>query len=182
MNYRFIAVGELTPELFSGFIRRQVVDKCVRREQGKWVIKSHPFVDDWTENDYAVLIAKLKRIMCGGGFVLAAFDGDVLKAFSAVDGNLFGRGNMYADLAEFYVSEDYRRQGVGSRLFAMTADAARSLGAKKLYISAHSAAETQAFYRGLGCLDAREILQFHADKEPYDCQLEYILDPNSNRD
>ena len=89
MDYRFIAVGELTPELFSGFIRRQVVDKCVRREQGKWVIKSHPFVDDWTENDYAVLIAKLKRIMCGGGFVLAAFDGEVLKAFSAVDGNLF---------------------------------------------------------------------------------------------
>lgn len=175
MNYRFIAVGELTPELFSGFIRRQVVDKCVRREQGKWVIKSHPFVDDWTENDYAVLIAKLKRIVCGGGFVLAAFDGDVLKAFSAVDGNLFGRGNMYADLGEFYVSEDYRRQGVGSRLFAMTADAARSLGAKKLYISAHSAVETQAFYKSMGCVLAEQCGEAHVLNEPCDVQLEYAL-------
>lgn len=175
MNYRFVAVGELTPELFSGFIRRQAVDKCVRREQGKWVIKSHPFVDDWTENDYAVLIAKLKRIMCGGGFVLAAFDGDVLKAFSAVDGNLFGRDNMYADLAEFYVSEDYRRQGVGSRLFAMTADAARSLGAKKLYISAHSAVETQAFYKSMGCVLAEQCDEAHVLNEPCDVQLEYVL-------
>lgn len=175
MNYRFIAVGELTPELFSGFIRRQVVDKCVRCEQGKWVIKSHPFVDDWTENDYAVLIAKLKRIVCGGGFVLAAFDGDVLKAFSAVDGNLFGRDNMYADLAEFYVSEDFRRQGVGSRLFALTADAARSLGAKKLYISAHSAVETQAFYKNMGCVLAEQCDEAHVLNEPCDVQLEYVL-------
>lgn len=175
MNYRFIAVGELTPELFSGFIRRQVVDKCVRREQGKWVIKSHPFVDDWTENDYAVLIAKLKRIVCGGGFVLAAFDGDVLKAFSAVDGNLFGRGNMYADLAEFYVSEDFRRQGVGSRLFALTADAARSFGAKKLYISAHSAVETQAFYKNMGCVLTEQCDEAHVLNEPCDVQLEYVL-------
>lgn len=75
-----------------------------------------------------------------------------------------------------------RRQGIGRLLFREAVSAAARMGAEKLYISAHSAAETQAFYRGLGgCLDAREILQFHADKEPYDCQLEYLLDHDSNR-
>ena len=74
-----------------------------------------------------------------------------------------------------------RRQGIGRLLFREAVSAVARMGAEKLYISAHSAAETQAFYRGLGCLDAREILQFHADKEPYDCQLEYLLDHDSNR-
>lgn len=70
-----------------------------------------------------------------------------------------------------------RRRRIGRALFFEAAAAAREKGAQGLYISAHFAAETQAFYRGLGCRDAEEILSFHAEKEPYDCQLEYLLQP-----
>lgn len=49
------------------------------------------------------------------------------------------------------------------------------MGGEKLYISSHSAVETQAFYRGMGCRDAEEIDAAHAAREPFDCQLEYIL-------
>ena len=54
-------------------------------------------------------------------------------------------------------------------------DWAREHGGKRLYISAHSAVETQAFYRGLGCIEAQEYSRKHVEKEPFDCQLEYPL-------
>ena len=49
-------------------------------------------------------------------------------------------------------------------------------GAKKLYISAHSAVETQAFYRAMGCVEAQEYNQKHVEAEPYDCQMECSLE------
>ncbi len=49
------------------------------------------------------------------------------------------------------------------------------MGAKKLYISAHSSQETQAFYSSMGCIEAREYNKTLVAKEPYDCQLEYSL-------
>lgn len=52
---------------------------------------------------------------------------------------------------------------------------AQEHGAKKLYISAHSAVESQAFYETVGCVEAEECNQGHVEKEPYDCQLECIL-------
>ena len=52
---------------------------------------------------------------------------------------------------------------------------ARALGAKRLYISAHSARETIAAYRALGCVEAEEICWPLARREPCDVQLEYRL-------
>ena len=46
---------------------------------------------------------------------------------------------------------------------------------KKLYLSAHSAVETQAFYAAMGCVEAREYNEAHVASEPFDCQMEYAL-------
>ena len=50
-----------------------------------------------------------------------------------------------------------------------------SRAAEKLYISSHSAVETQAFYRAVGCREAQEYNAEHVEQEPFDCQLEYVL-------
>jgi N-acetylglutamate synthase-like GNAT family acetyltransferase len=68
-----------------------------------------------------------------------------------------------------------RDKGIGKVLFQMASNWAREKGAKKLYISANSSVETQGFYRSLGCVEAMEYNQAHVDREPYDCQLEYVL-------
>ena len=47
--------------LFVNFIRHQVVNDCYRKENGQWVIKSEPFIDDWTETDYEFLTSCLKN-------------------------------------------------------------------------------------------------------------------------
>lgn len=60
--------------------------------------------------------------------------------------------------------------------FYQACEEARRLGADKLYISAHSSKESQATYKALGCVHAKEINPKLAEEEPCDVQLEYVLD------
>ena len=60
---------------------------------------------------------------------------------------------------------------VSNELFAPACKTAKEIGAKKLYISAHSSKESQAAYRKLGCIEATEINQVIAENEPYDIPL-----------
>ncbi len=175
IKYRSLQEQEINRTLFRSFIRRQVVDKCLRSENGAWVVRSDPFIDDWTEEDYQVLICCLRNTVCTGGLVLGAFSDGELKGFASVESGFFGGENQYSDLSSLHVSEDMRRKGIGKELFMAAAEWAREQGAKKLYISSHSAIESQAFYRSMGCVDAAEYNQKHVEKEPYDCQIEYVL-------
>jgi len=175
MEYRTLQIQEIDRRLFRAFIRRQVVNQCLRCENGVWVVRSDPFIDDWTEEDYQTLIGCLRNTVRTGGFVCGAFSGGELKGFVSVEKDLFGGENRYHDLSSLHVSEDMRRAGIGRALFLAAAEWARKQGAKKLYISAHSAIESQAFYRAMGCAEAAEYNQAHVEAEPYDCQLEYVL-------
>jgi len=175
MEYRILQEQEIDRGLFRAFIRRQVVDKCLRRENGVWVVRSSPFIDDWTEEDYRTLIDCLHNTVRTGGFVCGAFLDGGLKGFVSVENGFFGGENRYYDLSSLHVSEDMRRNGIGKALFLAAADWAGKQGAKKLYISAHSAIESQAFYRSMGCVEADEYNQKHVEAEPYDCQMEYVL-------
>lgn len=134
-EYRNLQAEEVERSLFDDFIRRQIVTKCFRKEQGKWVIKEDPFIDDWSEEDYRKLILHLRSVISDGGFV----------------------------------------KGIGKQLFLDAACWAREKDAEKLYISAHSAAESQAFYTAMGCRQAEYYHQAHVEAEPFDCQLEYLL-------
>jgi len=175
VQYRALSSGEICRGLFQDFIRHQVVTKCWRRVSGKWVVRDDPFIDDWTEADYQTLISCLKNTVRSGGVVYAAFLDGVLKGFSSVESALFGGEQKYLDLTSIHVSEDVRGQGIGSELFSMAKEWAKKRGAEKLYISAHSAVESQAFYQKMGCVEAEVYNQKHVDKEPFDCQLECRL-------
>lgn len=99
MKYRSLQENEINRELFRDFIRRQVVTKCWRRKNGEWLIKDEPFIDDWTEQDYEVLIECLKRTVGTGGLIHGAFYEERLKGFVAVLPEIFGGENKYIDLA-----------------------------------------------------------------------------------
>ncbi len=175
IQYKRLSADETDRELFRYFIRRQRVTKCLRKENGVWTVKDICFVDDWTEQDYAELIAHLKGIAASGGFVLGAFCEGQLKGFASVDVKRLGEKNEYMDLTNIHVSEDMRRKGIGKELFRAAEEWARKEGAAKLYISAHSAVESQAFYRAVGCVEAVCYNEEHVRKEPCDCQLERVL-------
>lgn len=175
IEYRDIRAGELDRELFRPFIRRQVVVKCWRRENGQWAVRDDPFIDDWSEEDYGFLVSCLHNTLGTGGLVYGAFCGGELKGFASVEPELFGGEHRYLDLTSIHVSEDMRGHGIGAALFAAAKGWARAHGGRKLYISAHSAVESQAFYRRMGCVEACEYNQKHVEAEPFDCQLECVL-------
>lgn len=190
IQYRTLNSNEINRQLFRHFVRRQKVTLCRRRESGEWVWKSDPFIDDWSEDDYEILVKCLKNTILTGGFVYAVFycqdnrmelpiessaNDPHLKGFVSVEPRFFGSQKQYLDLSSIHVSADLRGQGIGKALFTSAAEWARRKGAKKLYISSHSAMETQAFYKAMGCVEAEEYNQKHVKAEPYDCQLEYKL-------
>ena len=176
IQYRILDEHEIDRALFGHFIRRQVVVECLRRAEGIWCVKEDPFIDDWSEADYETLICCLKNTVKTGGLVLAAFDDGRLKGFVSVESKLFGETKDYLDLSALHVSQDLRGQGIGKQLFEAAKAWAGQKGAKKLYISAHSAVETQAFYKAMGCVEAAEYNQAHVEEEPFDCQLECVIE------
>ena len=103
---------------------------------------------------------------------MGAFAQGILKGFVSVEAVPMGSRGQYRDLTSLHVSEDRRGNGIGRQLFLAAAEWAKKNGGEKLYISSHSAVETQAFYKSMGCVEAKEYNQYHAEKEPFDCQLE----------
>lgn len=172
IEYRMPHVNEINRELFRHFKRHQAVTKCWRKISGVWCIKDIAFTDEWTERDYAFLVSCLKNTVQTGGMVSGAFFLEQLKGFVSVESALFGRNKEYLDLSSIHVSEDMRGRGIGRELFRIAKNWAKQHGAKKLYISAHSAVESQAFYRAMGCVEAQEYNPEYVAKEPCDCQLE----------
>lgn len=154
LSIQSLTVSQITPALFVGFVRRQQVKRCWRKESGRWVLKDIAFLDDWSPADYTHLLQKLRAILLSGGAVLAAFDGKILAGFAAVTNEPFGPAEEYLQLSELNVSQPLRGQGIGRELFHLACEQARIRGAQKLYLSAHSAEETQAFYRAMGCVEA----------------------------
>ena len=141
----------------------------------RWILKDIAFVDDWSEAQYEFLVKCLKSTVNTGGFVFGAFMQDRLSGFCSVESQRFGLKDQYVQLSCIHVSCECRGEGSGKGVFVCAKAAAKKLGAKKIYISAHSAEETQAFYHSLGCKEAEEYNQELVEAEPCDCQLEYIL-------
>lgn len=172
---RQLGEEEIDLGLFAWFDRFQPVEQCWRMENGEWSVKPIAFTERWGEEDYRTLVACLKNTVKTGGTVWGAFLEGKLKGFASVERGLLGSRKEYADLSSIYVSADRRGGGLGRRLFYKGAESGKALGAQKLYISAHSSVESQAFYKAVGCVEAQEYDRRHSEVEPCDCQLEYSL-------
>ena len=53
MEYRKLKVEEINQRLFAHFDRTQHVTQCWRKENDQWVIRNVPFVEQWSNEDYA---------------------------------------------------------------------------------------------------------------------------------
>ena len=141
---------------------------------GEWQMVPVVFTEDWDLLRLRAEADDILQAIAAGTPVVGAFDGDVLVGFAQLGERLGSRG-QYIELVSYHVSAPYRGKGIGRRLFAAICDAAHSLGAEKLYISAHSSKESQAAYRALGCVPAQEVDAMRAANEPCDVQMEYDL-------
>ena len=173
--YKTLAANDIDLSMFAFFDRTQNVTKSWRKINGEWLIIDSPFVDNWSENRYREEVQYLKNLINSNGYVAGAFYKGQLKGFTSVNPAIFGIDAKYMDLSSIHVSRDMRGQGIGKELFELAKKWAKKHGAEKLYISAQSSVETQAFYKAMGCVEAVEYNQQLAEEEPCDCQLECVL-------
>jgi ribosomal protein S18 acetylase RimI-like enzyme len=175
IKYLVLKSDQISQELFRYFDRYQNVKRCWRKENGCWVLKEISFEENWNTEKINDLVNCLKHTATTGGAIFGAFKDGILVGFSSLENEPFGKKQEYLQLSNIHVSYKHRGCGIGKELFRISADRARESGAKKLYISAHSSEETQAFYKSMNCIEALEYNQSLTDAEPYDCQLEYRL-------
>lgn len=176
ISYKELKENEINIELFASFDRYQEVNECWRKESGEWVLKEIAFIEKWGPDEYQYLVKCLYNTIKTGGAVFGAFHNDVLVGFASIENEFFGSQREYLELSCIHTSYESRGLGIGKKLFFLICKKAKEMGAQKLYISAHSSKESQAFYKSLGCVEAVEYNSKSVEKEPCDCQLEYSLD------
>lgn len=175
VNYRKLEKSEICEALFTDFNRYQEVNKCWRKENEQWILKDIAFIEQWGSNEYKYLVKCLQSTIDTGGAVFGAFVDNILAGFASIENKLFGSNKEYLQLSSIHVSCEKRGMGIGKNLFLLICDRAKEMGAEKLYISAHSSQESQAFYKAMGCVEAVEYDAGLVAEEPCDCQLEYKL-------
>jgi ribosomal protein S18 acetylase RimI-like enzyme len=176
VEYKRLELSDLSPDMLKFFHRYQAVKKCWRKINNKWVLIDNPYIEDWDDDFRNQLSTEdFPQAIKSGGALFGAYDNDKLIGFFALDGNLIGSEKQYAWLVFCHVSAEYRHHGIGRKLFNLAVEAARKLGAPKMYISAHSSEESQAFYRAVGCVHAEEIIPELFEAEPYDVHMEFVL-------
>ena len=175
IEYKELKEAGIDLTLFTTFNRYQDVKKCWRKENGEWVLKEIAFAEQWGSDEYEFLVKCLQNTIKTGGTVFGVFHNDVLIGFTAVENEFFGSQKEYLQLSSIHISYENRGMGIGEKLFSLACKKAKEMGAQKLYISAHSSEETQAFYKAMGCVEAMEYNDKLVAEEPCDCQLEYCL-------
>ena len=178
LEIKEMTLNALHPKLLQHFNRYQKVQRCFRFENGKWVLKDTPFIEQWDEELKEEIVAMdFTNCLKSGGILWGAFNHkNELIAFANIGSHFFGSEHQYLQLMQLHVSYEYRGMGLGKELFQLCVQKAKQLGAKKLYISAHAAEESQHFYESLDCVDAVEVNAEIAAYEPYDRQMEFVIE------
>ena len=96
------------------------------------------FIEQWGKEEYKFLVKCLKNTIRTNGVVIGAFDRESLIGFFSIESEFFGAHKEYVQLSSIHVSYKSRGRGIGKELFIIAIQEAKLLGAKKLYISAHS--------------------------------------------
>ncbi len=156
--------------------RREVIDNVYYLREGKLVLEAeHYDMQGWPPGEAEHYTAILLDCCDRGGFFWGAFEQESLIGVSILESKFIGSERDTLQLKFLHVSRDCRGQGLGTRLFNIAVEKAKSLGAKKLYISATPSENTVDYYMRLGCMLATEIDPDLFALEPEDIHLEYVI-------
>jgi len=174
MNIRLLQRDEIP--LIWQIDRREVIENIYTLREGKLVLEpEHYDMQGWPPGEAEHYTVILSDCYNGGGLFWGAFKNDTLVGVSILESKFMGSGRDTLQLKFLHVSRDLRRQGLGTKLFQLAAEKAKTLGAKKLYISATPSENTVNYYMRLGCVLAGEIDPELFALEPEDIHLEYVI-------
>jgi len=149
------------------------IGKAWREVNGVRQLVEINYQDTGFPHGYERHLTELRETMINGGSALGAFDNGKVIGFCSVNSDVFGVKYRYALLHQMFIDLNHRRKGIGKQLFLLSIIEAKKFGAEKFYICAGSSEETIAFYRALGCVEAKEINIELYESDTRDMQLEY---------
>ena len=156
--------------------RREVINNVYCLRNGKLVLEpEHYDMRGWPPGEPEHYSPSFLDCFDHGGYFCGAFEGDLLIGIVVLENHFIGREKDTLQMKFLHVSNSFRKQGLGKKLFLLAAEKARELGAKKMYVSATPSENTVNFYLRLGCVLATEIDQELFELEPEDIHLEYVL-------
>ncbi|XID94934.1 GNAT family N-acetyltransferase [Paenibacillaceae bacterium WGS1546] len=126
---------------------------------------------NWNEDLLEAIKTRYLYEIQNGGLAVGAFSGSKLAGFGVLAHKFRGidRDRLQVDL--MYVSREYRRQGIGTRILTQLGEEARSRGAKYLYISSTETRSAVSFYKSQGSQITNEVDQELYDMEPQDIHM-----------
>jgi GNAT superfamily N-acetyltransferase len=149
LMFRQLGRGEI--ERIWTIDRREHIGSIYRLVDGELRAEAHNFdVPGWDPENIVKTTPWLYEMFDRGAHFFAAFDGEQLAGVSVLDTVPRGGDGGLLQLGFMHVGRDYRDRGVGRRLLEQAREAARSLGARGLYISATPSEHTVRFYQGCG--------------------------------
>ena len=155
ITYRKITQNELDINYFVSFKHNQRWSRQWIKQDNVWMLKQIEGSRSWPFEKRAWISEYLKEQIQNGGFAIGAFQDDKIIAFVCVSGKIM---DDYANLTMLFVDDDFKRLGIGRKLFEIAKKEALRSGAKKLFISAISSEETILFYFAVGCKDAEKVI------------------------
>lgn len=175
ITYTKLNRNNFTIESLDTFRRFQEVNESWRKINDEYVLVKNKYTEEWDLSKLRNVAQEILNAIDRNCIVYGAFHKEELIGFISLSNSFFGSSNQYIELVILQVSSQFRRYGIGRKMFELVCKEAKIAGGRKLYISAHASKESQAFYRKIGCIEATEINKFIAGNEPFDVQMEYQL-------
>lgn len=174
LDYRELRLDEC--EAINDMNPAQYIGRAWREKDGIRQLVEINYQDTNWPNGYENHLNNMKKTIIDGGHAVGVFDENKkLLGFSTVNNEFFGDSYRYVLLDQLFISLEYRGKGLGKALFMLSVEAAKRMGAEKIYICAGSAEETIGFYFSIGCREAEEVNKELYENDPRDLQLEYLL-------
>ena len=170
--------NSISDDFLNGFDRSESVYYAYRKTETGLMLKPARYDEFWDREDLKSLSQSLKSTIMSGGYVIAIHESmsQRVLAFAVLEAEKFGHKKTYVNISSLHVSREVRGLGYGKALFDHLKNYAKNHGIEAFYISASSCENAQNFYRKIGCVEAEEINQALAEKEPYDVQMEYVIE------
>src|SRR5688500_1734826 len=135
MNIRLLQREEIP--LIWQIDRREIVENIYFLQNGELLLKPDYFdIQGWPPDEADHYTPILMDCYDREGTFWGAFPNEVLVGTAVLESKFIGTQGDTLQLKFLHVGRDYRKQGLGTTLFNLAVEKAKTLGAEKLYISA----------------------------------------------
>ena len=174
MDIIYRALSREECKRFKQIDRAEVVEDIYYFRDGNLVLEKE-YYDIKGLDNIENRIVNLQKIYDENGTIYGAFHNDTLVGLVSLKGKLIGKKDDTIQLSSCFVSKDYRKQGIATKLVGMLKEKAMQMGAKKMYVSATPSKNTIHFYMSVGFKVTNEPIQELFDEEPEDIHMELML-------